>query len=116
VDPDVEAGPEGLAELGFEDLAGATLRQRIGEPDVAWDFVGGESLATPGAELFRRDDRIGLQDDDRHRDLAALLVRRRDDSALEDRRVRAQRDLDLDRRDVLAGADDDVLRAVLDRT
>ena len=47
--------------------------------------------------------------------LAALVVGRRDDGALEDARVRAERDLDLDRRDVLAGADDDVLRPVLDQ-
>ena len=50
---------------------------------------------------------------DRH--LAALVVGRGDHRALEDGRVGGDRDLDLDRRDVLAGADDDVLRAVLDQ-
>ncbi len=57
----------------------------------------------------------GLEHDDRHRHLAEPLVRGRHHGALQDRRVGRERVLDVDRRDVLAAPDDDVLRAVLDQ-
>ena len=56
-----------------------------------------------------------LEDDDRDRRLAEPLVGGRDHGALQDRRVRRERVLHVDRRDVLAAADDHVLRAVLDQ-
>jgi hypothetical protein len=46
------------------------------------------------------------------RDFAPLLVRRGDDRGLEHRRMAGERVLDLDRRDVLAAGNDDVLGAV----
>ena len=56
-----------------------------------------------------------LQRDERDRNLAPFLVGRRDHGHFEHRGVARQRILDLDRRDVLAAGDDDVLRAVAQR-
>jgi hypothetical protein len=56
----------------------------------------------------------GLELDEGARRLAPLLVGPRDHRRLQHRRVLVERVLDLDRRDVLAARDDDVLGAVLE--
>src|SRR5215208_6544406 len=57
---------------------------------------------------------VRAQRDERLRTLPPLLVREGDNSAFEHRRMAADRVLDLDRGDVLAAGDDDVLLAVAD--
>ena len=65
-------------------------------------------------QLGLGDRRAGLQLDERARRLAPLRVGLRDDRRGEHRRMAIEHVLDLERADVLAAGDDDVLRAVLD--
>src|SRR6059036_3861536 len=111
VDPLLLAPPLLLAQHELLDLPGGGLRQ-VAELD------GGGTLEVsdvPAAELDdlllgRRHPR--LQRDERFGPLAPPLVGDRDHRALEHGRVLGNGLLDLDRRDVLAARDDDVLLPV----
>src|SRR4051812_2582784 len=102
-----------LAQDEFLNLPGRGLRQRP-EYNVVRRLEMGQALAA------ERDDVGGigmgavLEHHKGARRLAPLRVRSRDNGGFEHRRVAVQHVLDLDRRDVLAARDDDVLRAVLD--
>ncbi len=78
------------------------------EHDPLGDLVGRERPRAVGAQLLRRGRRAGARDDDRRHGLAPLRVAASEHSRLEHLRVRLEHRLDLDRRDVLAAADDRV--------
>ncbi len=71
-------------------------------------------LAAPGHDLGLGRRLAGLQLDEGARRLAPFLVGPCDDGGGLDRRVLVERVLDLDRGDVLAAGDDDILGAVLE--
>ncbi|MEA2514595.1 MAG: hypothetical protein QOJ59_4082, partial [Thermomicrobiales bacterium] len=62
-----------------------------------------------GDDLIRGRGRTGLEGDERFRDLAPIVVGDGDDRDFEDGRMGVDRLLDLDGRDVLTAADNDVL-------
>ena len=103
-----------LSQHVFLDLAGRGLRQGA-EDDGAGHLEARPSAArqcaissasVAVAPRFSVDEGAGR--------LAPFLVRPRDHGAVDHSRVAVERALDLDRADVLAARDDDVLRAVLD--
>src|SRR5262249_29724069 len=102
-----------LAQLEFLDLAGAGLWD-VGEHHVARTLVGGEVLLAPGHEIVRGNLGARLELDEGARRLAPLLVLLGHDCRRLHGGMLVERILDLDRRDVLAARDDDVLRAVLE--
>ena len=99
--------------LNFCDLAGARLRN-FGEHDVARAFVGGEILAAPGDELLGAGARALLQLDECAWRLAPFLVGLGDHGDRLHGRMLVERVLDLDRGNVFAAGNDDVLGAVLE--
>ena len=74
----------------------------------------GEDRAAVGDQVSAVASAPGLSVTKAHGALAPLRVGPRDHGGLEHRRVAVERALDLDRGDVLAARDDDVLGAVLD--
>src|SRR5271165_682639 len=101
-----------LAQQEFLDLAGRGLWQwpkddRPGRLEV------GKALAAKGDDLVRRRSGFGLQCHERAGGFAPHRVRARDHRRLEHARVPVENVFDLDRRDVLAARDDDVLRTIL---
>ncbi len=74
----------------------------------------GEMGAAMDDDLLRRRRRPLLQRDEGVRHLAPFLIRRRDHRRLAHRRVPVEHVLHLERADVLAPRDDDVLGAILD--
>src|SRR5829696_2956492 len=108
VDALVVPGPLPLAQDELLHLTGR------GPRDLA-EFHGDRALevrqvlAAEGDELLRCRSLCRLEGDERLRPLAPEIVRDADDGALEDGGMGAERVLDLDRRDVLATGDDDVL-------
>src|ERR1700720_427212 len=103
--------PLPVAQHELLDLAGGGLRQ-LSELD------GGRRLEVGDVLLAELDDvplggaLVRLQRDERLGPLAPFLVRDRDHRALHDARMPGHALLDLDRRDVLAARDDDVLLPV----
>ena len=75
-------------------------------------FEPGEALAGEGNQLRLGRRRALFQLDKGAGHLAPFLIRLGDDGAERNRRVMHQRALDLDRADVFAAGDDDILRAV----
>src|SRR5215211_9352814 len=81
---------------------------------MARDLVAGELLTAPADQFLGRDHLGRLELDEGAWRLAPFLVRFRDDGRRLHGRVLVERVLDLDRGDVLAARDDDVLRAILE--
>src|SRR5258708_8621583 len=102
-----------LPQQEFLDLPRRGLRQHA-EHHVARRLEAREARAAVVDDLPFRDLRARLQLDERTRRLAPLRVGLRDHARGEDRRVPVEHVLHLERRDVLAAGDDDVLGAVLD--
>src|SRR6476469_1322552 len=105
------APPRPFAELVLLDLAGRRLRQ-LAELDLARRLEAGQRLAREGDQLLGGQLGARPQGHEALRPLAPLLVRDGDDCGLENVRVPHERALDLDRGDVLAARDDDVLGTV----
>jgi len=82
------------------------------ENDVARTLVTREVVSRVCDQLLRRGAHAGLELDESARRLAPFLVGLGDDRDDRHRRMPVERLLHLDRRDVLAAGDDDVLRAV----
>src|SRR5690606_39233586 len=102
-----------LAQHVLLDLAGGGLGDLL-EADLARALEVREALAAMRDELFGAGARIRPQLDEGGRCLAPARIRLRDHAAGEDRRMGVEHVLDLDRGDVLAARDDDVLGAILD--
>src|SRR6266852_7902521 len=75
-------------------------------------FEVGEAVARELSELVRGGRGAWFEDHERVRRLAPFLVDKPDDGCFLDRWMAQQDTFDLDRRDVLATANDDVLDAV----
>src|SRR5512139_4069998 len=101
-----------LAQLEFLDLAGAGFRN-LGEHDVARAFVRGEVLAAPLHQLLVARLRTRLELDEGAWRLAPFVVVLGNHRGGCDGGVLVERILHLDRGNVLAAGDDDVLGAVL---
>src|SRR5437667_7362405 len=95
------------------DLARGSLRQHA-EHDVARRLEMREVGPAVIDEFLFRDLCAGFQLDEGARRFSPLRVGLRHHGHREDRRVPVKHVLDLERRDVLAAGDDDVLGAVLD--
>ena len=102
-----------LAQFELLNLPGAGLRQ-LGEHHVARHLVAGEVLPAPRHELLAGRRLPGLQLDEGARRLAPFLVGLGHHGGGLHRRMLVERVLDLDRGNVLAAGDDDVLGAVLE--
>src|SRR5687767_1090155 len=81
---------------------------------MARALVVRELLAAPAHKLLGGRALSGLELHERARRLAPFFVRLRNNSSSSNSRMLVKRVLDLDRGDVLAAGDDDVLGAVLD--
>src|SRR5208283_3356656 len=103
--------PGALAQGELLDLAGRRLGD-LGENDRARALVMREALAAPGDEFLRSRRVARLHFDEGAGRLAPFLVRTRDHGGELDARMLEQGVLHIDRGDVLAARDDDVLRAV----
>ncbi len=106
----------------FWNLAGRGLWQRS-EDDRARYFVMREMVTAPGDDILgrerrprriRRRGRRRGQGDERARAFAPFRIRAGDDRGFHDRRMAVKRLLDLERGNVFAARDDDVLGAILD--
>ena len=103
-----------FAQHEFLDLAGRVLRQ-LAEHDALRRLEVRERRRARARSARRRSPCApGLSVTNATGHLAPLRVGPGDDRGFEHRRVRRERALDLDRRDVLAARDDDVLGAVPD--
>src|SRR5262249_31185642 len=111
VDALAAARPRLLAQLELLDLAGRGLGQ-LPELDGLRALEVREPLAAEGDQLVLRDAGARPQRNEGLRHLAPALVRHRHHRALEHGGMLHERVLDLDRGDVLAAPDDDVLLAV----
>src|SRR5579884_691481 len=111
VDALLAAGPLPLPQHVFLDLAGRGLG-KVSELYPLRALEVRDPLAAVGDDLLGRRRPAGPERHERLRHLAPGLVRRGDDRALQDGRVGRDRLLDLDRADVLAARDDDVLHPV----
>src|SRR4029077_6078923 len=103
-----------LAQLEFLDLARRGLRQRA-KDNRSRHLVMREVGAAP-RDYIRGRDRTGilLERHESARGLAPVRVGFGDHRRLDDLRVAVEHFLDLERRDVFATRDDDVLGPVLD--
>src|SRR4029077_10931421 len=108
--------PLAIAQDVLLHLARRGLRQRA-ELDGVGRLEAGDALPAVLDQVLRRRLRAVAQRHEGLRPLAPALVRDGDHGAFEHCRVRGERLLDLDRRDVLAARDDHVLGPVaqLDR-
>src|SRR5439155_24295311 len=104
-------GSHALAELVLLDLPGRRLRQ-LAELDLARSLEARQVQARERDQLGLREGRVRPERDEGLRTLAPFLARDRDHRRLEDVRMADERLLHLDRRDVLAAGDDDVLGPV----
>src|ERR1700760_3905487 len=100
--------PLGVAQGLLLYLARGRARQ-LGELDRVGTHESGQALAGEGEQLLLRGVLPGDELDEGLGALAPFLVRGGDDGRRVDGGVGAKRLLDLDRRDVLATGDDDVL-------
>src|SRR6202035_296147 len=90
-------------------------RQRLGgEEDLLGNLVWGEPLGAVRAEVLALKLDAGPRHDDRRHGLSPLRVGSAQDGRLEHARVSLEHGLHLDRRDVLAAADDRVRLAAGD--
>src|SRR5574341_1470426 len=85
VDPLFHPLPERLAEFGLEDLARAAFGELLTELDALGDLEPGEVLPAMLEQFVGGGGGVRLEDDERDRNLAPLLVRRGDHGALEHR-------------------------------
>src|SRR4051794_15636514 len=106
------AGPLGLTQLVLAHLAGGRLRELVDERDLPRSLERREEPAHVLDQLRLVDARARAADHERLGTLTPALVGRADHRHLEDAGMAGDRVLDLDRRDVLAAADDHVLRPV----
>src|SRR5437870_1808645 len=84
---------------------------RVAELEGLRDLEASELGPNVSLELWCGDRRPVLEHHERDRYLSPRVVRSRHDGAFHHRGMRHDRVLDLDRADVLAAANDDVLRA-----
>src|SRR5439155_18096913 len=108
-----DAGPS-AAQHELLDLASRGLGQLGHEVEPLRTLEVREALAHEVAQLALGNARTRADDHERVRALAPLLARHPDHRDLLDGGVAQQHALDLDRRDVLAAADDHVLDPVAD--
>src|SRR3990172_375932 len=109
-----EPDPVFLPQIALEDLAGPAFRQRFEELDRLGDLEVRQTLTAECDQLLLGRVRPGLQDDHGLGHLTPLFIGHGDDGDLEDRGVGKDGGLDLDRRDVLTAADDDVFETIDD--
>src|SRR5258708_7985618 len=102
-----------VAQYEFLDLAGRGLGQGA-EDDRLRRLEMGEIGAAPSDHLVLAQRRTGFRGDERAGTLAPFGIGPRHHCGLHDRRMAVEHLLDLERRDILAARDDDVLGAVLD--
>src|ERR1700726_2273366 len=100
-----------LAQLEFLQLSSRCLGD-FGEHDEVGTFVVGEMLTTPGDQLLRRRRSARLEFDKGARRLTPSLVWLGDHRGSLHRWVVVKHILDLDRRNVFAARDDNVLRTI----
>src|SRR5438093_7268193 len=106
--------PERLAQRAFQDLAGARLRQLVGERHRARHLVAREMGAREGGQLVRGDRLPGAWHDHRVHPLAPLVARNAEDGDLLHGGMTLERGFDLRGIDVHAARDDHVALAVAD--
>src|SRR5262245_66444255 len=111
MDPFGVTGPVALAQLLLQYFTGAALGERFKELDRLRDLETGQNGAAIINELFFGHRLPLLEYDERFRNLAPAVIGHGNDRALQDQRVRIDGLLDLDRRNILAARDDDVLLA-----
>src|SRR5215831_12499603 len=102
-----------VAQLELLDFAGRGPRQ-FGEHDVARTFVAGEVLAAPGDDIVPRRLLSRLELDEGARRLTPFVVGLGHHGGGPNRGVLVERILYLDRGNVLAAGDDEVLGAILE--
>src|SRR5699024_3025283 len=101
------------AQGALDHLAAGVARQLGDVHEVLRPFEGGELVLQPLVHLLQREVRGAfLLHQDRHRDLAPLLVGPADHRDLDDVRMAGDRVLDLRAVDVLAAGDEHVLLTV----
>src|ERR1700675_4920661 len=106
------AAPEGFADFAFQYLSSSRFRQwAFYELYQAGHFVFGNARLERQQQLLFGQWLGGVQDNDGHRNLPPLRIGGGNHGAFEDGRVGEDSFLYLDRRNVFATADDDILLA-----
>src|SRR5918994_1268231 len=106
------AGPVGLAQFAFHDLANGAARKRIAELHGSKPLGLAELPVGPLADFVLRRRGAGPAHAKRHRRFAPLLARDADHRHVDHVGVLQQHDLDVGGIDVEAAGDDHVLLAV----
>src|SRR3569833_4291902 len=101
-----------LAQLLLAELADERFGQLVLENDLAWHFKLVETLADEFAQLCLAHGLAGLELDERHRCLAAVLVLDADDVGFIDSRMGEERLFDGARVDVDSSRVDQVLDSI----
>src|SRR5512134_201709 len=106
------AGPVGLAQFAFHDLADGAARQRIAELHGSEPLGLAELAVRPVADLVLRGGGAGPAHAERHRRFAPLIARDADHRHVDHVGMLQQQHLDVGGIDVEAAGNDHVLLAV----